>query len=424
MKRRAFSRTIAGVATSGLLSAKAATAKPGANDKIVIASMGMGGRGTKIASGFEALDGVEIKAVYDVDRTRAAAAALAVGKVNGRTIGHGQDFRKILEDPEIDALTITCSNHWHGPAAVMAAAAGKHVYVEKPCSHNPHEGELMVAAARKYDIRMQHGTQRRSRPALREGIARLHEGAIGNVYYAKCYYRGKRPSLGNGVEIEAPDDLDYDLWQGPAPRRPYLDNRIHYNWHWFWHWGNGELGNNGVHHVDIARFVLGVDFPEQVTSSGGRYRYPEDDQETPDTQDAVFKFPGGKAISWEALSCHPQWPGKKKDIWFYGSEGSAAITGVGYQLFDLDGKLIGESEGESGEKQHLENFISSIREGTPLNAEIEEGHKSTLLCHLGNIAYRNGRTLNCNPANGKILDDVESMALWSRDYEKGWEVEV
>ena len=179
-----------------------------------------------------------------------------------------------------------------------------------------------------------------------------------------------------------------------------------------------------MHHVDIARFVLGVDFPEQVTSSGGRYRYPEDDQETPDTQDAVFKFPGGKAISWEALSCHPQWPGKKKDIWFYGSEGSAAITGVGYQLFDLDGKLIGESEGESGEKQHLENFISSIREGTPLNAEIEEGHKSTLLCHLGNIAYRNGRTLNCNPANGKILDDVESMALWSRDYEKGWEVEV
>ena len=273
MKRRDFNQTVAGTVSASLIAAPA-LAQRGANDKIVIAAMGMGGRGTRLASEFEALDNIEVKAVYDVDRTRAESAANAVSKVNGRTIDHGQDFRKVLEDKDVDALVIASSNHWHAPAAVMAAAAGKHVYVEKPCCHTPREGELMVEAARKYGRQIQHGTQRRSRPSLIEGLARLREGAIGRVYYAKCYYRANRPSLGNGKEVAPPDYLDYDLWQGPAPRRSYLDNRIHYNWHWFWHWGNGELGNNGVHRIDIARAGLGVDYPVQVISSGGRYRFP------------------------------------------------------------------------------------------------------------------------------------------------------
>ena len=425
MKRRQFNQSAAaGAFSAASLISAPAFARKGANEKIVVAAMGMGGRGTKLASGFEGLENVEVKAVYDVDQTRAGAAAAAVGKVNGRTIAHGQDFRKMLEDKDVDVLVIASSNHWHGPATVMAARAGKHVYVEKPCSHNPGEGEMMVAAARKYDRRIQHGTQRRSRRSLVEGLARLKEGFIGNVYYAKCYYRGKRDTIGNGKETAAPDYLNYDLWQGPAPRRPYTDNRIHYNWHWFWHWGNGELGNNGVHRIDIARAGLEVDYPIQVISSGGRYRYPDDDQETPDTMDAVFKFEGGKSISWECLSCHPQWPGEKNELWFYGTEGSAAFTGVSYQFFDLEGTKIGESKRHGGEKEHLTNFIASIRSGEPLNAEIEEGHKSALLCHLGNISYRTGQTLNCDPKNGKILDSSEALSYWKRNYEKGWEMTV
>ena len=422
MKRRQFNRTTAAAVTAGL--SGPALAKNGANEKIVFAAMGMGGRGAKLASGFEGLDNVELKAVYDVDRTRAEAAAAAVGKVNGRTVAHGQDFRKAIDDPDIDALIIASSNHWHASGTVMAAAAGKHVYVEKPCSHNPREGELMVAAARKYDRRIQHGTQRRGRPSLIKGLSRLREGAIGRVYYAKCYYRAGRDSIGIGKETESPEHLDYDLWQGPAPRRPFLDNRIHYNWHWFWHWGNGELGNNGVHRIDIARAGLGVGYPVQVMSSGGRYRYPEDDQETPDTQDAVFKFDGEKTISWEGLSCHRQWPGDKNEIWFYGTEGSAAFTGASYQLFDPEGKPTETSRKTGGEKEHLENFVASIRGGVPLHAEIEEGHKSALLCHLGNIALRNVSVLNCDPKNGKILNNKAAMAMWSREYEKGWELSV
>ncbi len=423
MKRRNFTQSAAGAASAGLLAAPA-FAQRGANEKIVVAAMGMGGRGTRLASGFEAFDNVEVTAVYDVDVSRAEAAAHAVGKVNGRKIAHGQDFRQMLEDDDVDVLVIGASNHWHAPATVMAAAAGKHVYVEKPCSHNPREGELMVEAARKYDRRIQHGTQRRSRPSLVEGLARLQEGAIGRVFYAKCYYRANRPTLGNGMQTPPPEYLDYDLWQGPAPRRPYLDNRIHYNWHWFWHWGNGELGNNGVHRIDIARAGLQVDFPVQVVSSGGRYRFPDDDQETPDTHDAVFKFEGAKSIAWEALSCHRQWPGEKNELWFYGTEGSAAFTGASYQLFDPDGQKIGESKKHGGEKEHLANFLDAICEGAPLNAEIGEGHKSALLCHLGNIAYRTGKTLDCDPATGKISGDAEAMAFWARDYEKGWEVTV
>ena len=423
MKRRNFTKCTAGTAAlSALSKTSIAQQATGANEKIVVAAMGMGGRGTQLATGFESLDNVEVKAVFDVDKTRAEGAAASVGNVNNRTIESGQDFRKILEDKDVDVLVIASSNHWHAPAAVMAAAAGKHVYVEKPCSHNPREGELMVAAARKYDRRIQHGTQRRSRPSVVEGLARLKEGAIGRVYYAKCYYRGKRPSLGTGKETPPPDYLDYELWQGPAPRRPYLDNRIHYNWHWHWHWGNGELGNNGVHHVDIARAGLEVDYPIQVASSGGRYRYPDDDQQTPDTQDAIFKFEGGKSIAWEALSCHPQWPGKKNDLWFYGTEGSVAFTGTSYQIFDLDGKAIGDGKKHGGEKEHLVNFVDSIRNDTPLNAEIEEGHKSTVLCHLGNIAYRTGRTLSCDPTNGKTINDPEAAKFWTRDYEQGWEI--
>ncbi len=189
----------------------------------------------------------------------------------------------------VDALVIATCNHWHAPAAILACAAGKHVYVEKPCSHNPREGEMMVAAARKHRRLVQMGNQRRSMPAAIEAIAQLRSGVIGRVYYAQSWYLNTRPSIGAGKSAPVPEGLDYDLWQGPVPRRPFKSNYLHYNWHWFWHWGNGELGNNGVHAVDTCRWGLGVDYPVQATSVGGRFCH-EDDQETPDTNVATFRF--------------------------------------------------------------------------------------------------------------------------------------
>jgi len=393
----------------------------GANRSLTIVVAGMGGRGMTLASELEALPNVRVKAVYDVDETRARYAAHVVGRVNGRTIGHGQDFRRGLEDKDVDALVIATCNHWHAPAAILGATAGKHVYVEKPCSHSPREGELMIAAAKKYDVRIQHGTQRRSVPGSVAGVKRLLESAIGRIYFIQCYYRNQRPSIGVGVPVKIPSYLDFDLWQGPAPRRPYKDNLLHYNWHWHWHWGNGELGNNGVHKIDIARAVLGVDFPTQVTSSGGRFVYPDDDQETPDTQTATFKFANGSAISWEGLSCNPQRPFKDNaGIIFYGEGGTARMNNSSYALLDERGKQFEHQRSHAGQKEHLENFVAAIRGETSLNAEITEGHRSALLCHLGNIAYRTGETLKCDPGNGRIVGDTPAQKMWSREYEDGW----
>ena len=426
MKRRTFLDTSTATLAGSVLTALPSINAAGANRKVVIAAMGMGGRGMTLASGLEELDHVEVKSIYDVDVTRAAYAAHVVGKVNDRNdIAYGQDFREALEDSDIDALVIATSNHWHGPAAVLGAAAGKHIYVEKPCSHNPHEGELMIEASRKYNRLIQHGTQRRSRPGGVAGLNRIRAGAIGRPYYAHCYYRANRPTLGIGKATSVPEYLNYDLWQGPAPRTPYLDNRLHYNWHWFWRWGNGELGNNGVHYIDIIREALGVDFPTHVVSSGGRFHFPDDDQETPDTQIATFTFEGNCSITWEGLSCSRNRPGERgEDIWIYGEGGSAILSGTGYKLLDENGVEFEANGGPGGQREHLENFVAAIREESELNADIVEGHQSTLLCHLGNIAYRTGRALRCDPNNGRILNDPEAMKLWKREYQDGWEPAV
>jgi predicted dehydrogenase len=268
------------------------------------------------------------------------------------------------------------------------------------------------------------GSQRRSSPGTQEAMGQLREGAIGRVYLVRSWYNNARGPIGRGKPAPVPPNLDYELWQGPAPRRPYLDNRVHYNWHWFWHCGNGELGNNGVHTLDLCRWGAGVDYAIRVTSSGGRYRY-EDDQETPDTHTVCFEFEGRCAITWQCLSCNRHRVGF---VTFYGEEGALELESNGdYRIYDARDKEVANKKSPSaGEPEHLANFIEAIRNDKPLslNAEIEEGHKSTLLCHLGNIAHRTGRTLNCDPANGHILDDDEAMAYWAREYEPGWEPKV
>jgi predicted dehydrogenase len=417
-------RFLGAAASTGLalgFSAPAArTAGLAASDKVVVGIMGMGGRGMGHVKTFGQQPGVEVAYVCDVDQHRVAKAAAGVSKSAEKAPKAVNDFRRILDDKAVDALVIATCNHWHAPAAILGCAAGKDVYVEKPCSHNPREGELMVEAARKHKRHVQMGNQRRSWPKVIEAIEQVRSGAIGRPYLAQAWYTNNRPSIGKGKAAAVPDGLDYDLWQGPAPRRSFHTNYLHYNWHWFWHWGNGELGNNGVHMIDLCRWGLGVDYPVRVTSAGGRYRF-DDDQETPDTNVVTFDFADRKSITWEGLSCNQMPEGRVSDVLFQGESGSLAIHAGGYTIYDLKGKEVRKINGPGGDASHVANFLDAVRHGKPLNSEIEEGHKSTLLCHLGNIAYRTGRTLRCDPNHGHVVGDREAMALWTREYERGWE---
>ncbi|MEK7684158.1 MAG: Gfo/Idh/MocA family oxidoreductase [Verrucomicrobiota bacterium] len=411
----------AGVAALGTFRLAKAAESP--NNKILVGIMGTNGRGLAHIDAFLALPNTEIAYVCDVD-TRAVDKGIAAALKRQQKKPQGvKDFRRILDDPAVHVLSNAAPNHWHAPATILACAAGKHVYVEKPCCYSPGEGELMVAAARKHKRVVQMGNQRRSWPWMIESIQRLHGGEIGEVLFARTWYNNLRPSIGRGKPAPVPEWLDYTLWQGPAPERPYKDNLIHYNWHWLWHWGNGELGNNGIHALDVARWGLGVDCPARVACGGGRYHY-QDDQETPDTYVTTFDF-GSKGATWESHSCHPRgFEGEAFGITFYGKTGSLVIAGSTGRFYDLNGKLTRELKGRGGDLEHFSNFLDGIRQGKPISSEIEEGVKSTLLCHLGNIAYRTGRTLNLDPQTRKIAGDKEAMAHWNREYRSGWEPKV
>jgi predicted dehydrogenase len=394
----------------------------GATDRVRLGFMGMNGRGSDLARSFAKFADVEIAYVCDVDERAIAKGrqSAAADRPAPRAV---RDFRRILDDPAVDALVIAAPDHWHAPAAILACAAGKHVYVEKPASHNAREGELAVAAARKFNRVVQVGTQRRSMPQIIEAMQKVRDGAIGRVLFARGWYTNTRGSIGRGRPAPVPAWLDWELWQGPAPERPFLDNIVHYNWHWFWHWGTGELGNNGIHALDLCRWGLGVDYPRRVTSGGGRYHF-DDDQETPDTHVVTFDF-GDKAIAWEGRSCQRHgYEGSMFGAAFYGEKGTLVTDGASYTLFDADDKPGAKVGGSGSDEPHLRNFLDCVRSGARPTADIEEGHKSTLLCHVGNIAWRVGRTLNCDPETGRIKGDRSAARLWSREYRLGWEPKV
>jgi len=422
-RRQFLGRTVAGGAVAGLGLGRAAQAQS-PNEHINVGVLGLS-RGARLAREFAEQDNCEVTWVCDVDRNRADDCAAAVEELVGEAPNAVQDFREVYDDPDVDAIVLALPIHWHAPAAILAMEAGKHVYVEKPCCHNPREGELLVEAARYYDKAVQMGNQRRSWPGIREGMQRLHEGEIGRLYYSRCWYASTRGAVNLGDEVDPPAHLDYDLWQGPAPRRPYPENLIHYNWHWFWHWGTGEAGNNGVHAMDLSRWGLDVDYPVRVASVGGRHRF-DDDQETPDTHVLTFDFPDGKTIMWECLSCNqPGLGGTGFGAEFFGEEGSLVIDGGGYAIRDVEGREVESESGPSGDAGHVEDFLTAIREDAPLDlhSEIEGGYKSSLLPLLGNISHRVGRSLTCGE-NGRIEDDSEAEAYWEREYEPGWEPEV
>lgn len=404
-------------------SARAQTAAA-AQGKVRVAVMGVNGRGLALTRGFMAA-GAEVAAVCDVDTRALDRAAEIVAKEQTRAPDKHVDVRKALEDPSIDALVIAAPNHWHAPATILACAAGKHVYVEKPCSQTPQEGELAIAAARKHNRIVQMGSQRRSWPGVIAAIDAIHAGKIGNPLYARSWYNNRRGSIGVGKPTAVPQWLDWELWQGPAPRRPFSDNLVHYNWHWHWHWGNGELGNNGPHGLDVARWGLEVTFPHRVTAGGGKYRHDDDDQETPDTMMVTYDFPGNKTITWEGLSWSPLGPHDTGfGISFHGTEGSIIVRDQGFVQYDIRNRETDKQTGATGDQDHLENFLSCVRSGDVPRAEIEEAHRSTLLCHLGNIAYRTNSVLQIDPSNGHIKNHPEAEKLWSREYEPGWEPKV
>lgn len=421
--------------------ASASTAKSyrriiGANERIHVATIGVNSRGNTMGATFAQQPNTEVICVCDVDK-RAIPKAIKRIRDAGQAIRPTSetDLRKVLENKDVDAVFTATPDHWHAPLTILACQAGKHVYVEKPLAHNPAEGELAVAAARKYNKVVQMGAQRRSAPILTKGIRLLHEGVIGKVYLAKTWYTNTRKATFLQPS-RVPSWLDYDLWQGPAPRVPYQKGLIHYDWHWFWHWGTGEALNNGTHEVDVARWGLQAEYPVRVSSIGGRYQF-DDDWETPDTQIITLEYPHA-TILWEGRSCNGQ-PVETKDrgVIFYGEKGSLYTGDDAYTIYDLNGKVLRseKSQQSSGDlqgrnttspslmmdKQHVADFLDAIRTTRRPNCDVEIGFKSTLAMLLGNIAWRIGRDLRINPENGHIINDPEANRLWARTYESGWE---
>lgn len=419
----------------GVVSARAA----GANERIRIGVIGVNSRGNALAQGFAKMKDCEVTCICDVDSRALARCREDIAKITGRKPRGERDLRRLLESEDVDAVVIAMPDHWHAAAAVLAMKAGKHVYLEKPTSHNPAENELLIRAAVKYNRIVQVGNQRRSWPNVIEAIAAIHAGEIGTVRYAKSWYVNNRPSIGVGKEIPVPEWLDWDLWQGPAPHvKAFKDNIVHYNWHWFWHWGTGEALNNGTHFVDILRWGLGVEYPTLVTSVGGRYRF-QDDWETPDTQLITYQFGDDASCSWEGRSCNSTpVDGFGVGTAFYGETGTLFISGGNeYRIADMSGKTVKEvkstlkfEEGnllnpsEQLDVIHFQNWFDAIRKGEKLNSGIVDACISTQLVQLGNIAQRVGRSLRIDPTSGRILDDRDAEKLWGRTYEKGWEIRV
>ncbi len=415
-------------ATAGLLAPLMVTRTfAGANDRVRMAVVGLRGQGGSHIRSITALPDAELAALCDVDES---VLARRVKELAARNIKPSTytDMRKLFEDKSIDAVSFATPNHWHALGAIWACQAGKDVYVEKPASHNIWEGRKMVEAARKYNRIVQVGTQSRSSPALREAVQKLREGVIGDVYMARGLCFKWRDTIGRKPDGPVPDGVHYDLWTGPAPQRPFNPNRFHYNWHWNWDYGNGDIGNQGIHEMDIARWGLGVKLPTRVQSMGGHFMF-DDDQETPNTQVATLEFhdTGKKTLlvfevrHWMTNSeAGISEGGASQNVignLFYGSKGYLAIDGyTSYRIFLGREQTPGPSRMEGG--GHHQNFLQAVRSRKveDLNADIEEGHRSAVCMHLANISYRTGRSIDFDPATEKISGDPEASRQLTRKY--------
>lgn len=394
----------------------------GPNDTLRVGVIGLRGRGKSHIHGLQAQEGVDVVGLCDVDEAVLHERATELETKRGRPAKLYSDLRQMLDNPEIDAVSIATPNHWHALAGIWAMQAGKDVYVEKPCSHNVYEGRQLVHAARKYERVCQHGTQARSSDAVREGVEKLREGVIGDVYMARGVCFKWRDSIGHTPDETPPPGVDYDLWLGPAPERAFSQNRFHYNWHWHWDYGNGDVGNQGVHEMDLARWGLGVGLPTKIQSSGGRFMF-DDDKETPNTLVTTFEYPAErKLLVFEVrhwITNHEgfgEGSSNAVGVTFYGSEGFMRLRNSAYETFL--GREREPGPAAKGSTDPFGAFVRAIRSRDAADnvADAEVGHLTSSLCHLANVAYRVGHTVEFDPETESCPSDEAAEALLGRDY--------
>jgi predicted dehydrogenase len=414
--RRSFIKKSAGAAAVLSLPTIVPASVFGSNDKVRVAVLGVNGRGTSHIQGFSNLPDVEVACLCDPDLVILAKRAQEFEAKYGKKVIQQQDLRRVFEDKSIDAVSVATPNHWHSLATIMACQAGKDVYVEKPGSHNIREGRLMVEAAKKYDRIVQHGVQLRSSVAVQEAIKHLRDGLIGNVYMARGLVFRWRDDVGKKGTEPVPEGLDYDLWTGPAAMQPFSHDWVHYNWHWHWNYGNGDVGNQGIHETDLCMWGLNVGLPEVITAGGGKFLF-DDAKETPEVLASTYYYPKEKKII--EFEVRP-WitngeNGAEVGNIFYGSEGYLVVYGYDrYETFLGKNKTPGPTRREGGD--HFLNFIQAVRahDKSILNAPVETAHLASGLAHLGNIAYRTGRTLYFDPATEKFVKDKEADKYLTR----------
>ncbi|MBN2316137.1 MAG: Gfo/Idh/MocA family oxidoreductase [Sedimentisphaerales bacterium] len=420
MKRLTRREFLAGGVAAGAALAMPFSRVRGANDTIRMAVAGVRGRGGSLAREFNDLEGVRIVAMCDVDQSALDKRVKEFKDRNVEVTGYG-DYRRMLEDQSIDIVAVGTPDHWHVPIAAAAVIAGKDVYVEKPVSHTIAEGRYLVNLARKHGKMVQHGTQSRSSEGISEGIEYLKSGELGKIRMAKAINCQLRGPIGHEADSEVPPGVNYDLWLGPAPKRPFNKNRFHYNWHWFWDYGTGDIGNDGIHQIDIARWGLGVGMPKAVSCSGTQLFY-DDDHETPDTQIATFEYDDVYLMFEMRLWTPYPTEGHDNGDIFYGDKGTLSIGRKGWQVTFKDGKA--GPGGPRGQYRHAENFIKAVRSRKvgDLNADVEVAHQSATLCHMANIAMRVGRRLTFDPDRERFINDAEANAYLTKQYRKGYEL--
>ena len=423
LNRRQFlgssAKNAAGVAAGVVSLSAAASLANGVHERIRLGIIGVRSQGKELATSFASLSGSCVTAVCDVDESLWPVAAKSVEQIQGFAPRAERDFRRLLDDPEIDAVVIATPDHWHAVMTIMACQAGKDVYVETPVSHTIQEGEQMIAAARQYDRVVQSGLQQRSGSHFMSAIEYVRSGKLGRVRLAKAWTAHLRKSIGHKADCIAPQGVDYDLWLGPAQVRNFNPNRFHHNWHWNWDYGSGELGNWGVHMLDIARWGLEVSWPTQVSAAGGKHFF-DDDQQTPDTLFANYSFPG-KTIAWEhRLWSHQGIEGRSAAVAFHGDLGTLIVDRGGWKVYGQAESVTSDSSNCA--TPHHQNFLDAIRTRSRPAADIETGHVSSTLCHLGNISYRVGRAVQFDPRAGQFVRDPVADVLMGRDYRSPWEL--
>ena len=415
MNRRSFLKSSVAAAPLSAASARLPS------DQLRVAVVGVRGRGRSHIRGFAESPDTVVTTLCDVDLNIVGPAQKILADAGAPKPKVVQDFRRVLDDKDIDIVSIATPDHWHALGAIWACQAGKDVYVEKPVSHNVSEGRRIVEAARKYGRIVQTGTQSRSVPALQQAMKFMHDGGIGKIYMAKglCYKR--RKSIGNTPDGPAPEGVDYNLWLGPAPERPYSRNRFHYNWHWIWDYGTTDMGNQGIHQMDIARWGLNKhELPTKIHGAGEKFVY-DDDQETPNTQISTFEYDDALLVFEVRGLLTNDEKGVTVGNIFYGSDGYLTIGRDGWKSYLGEKGEPGPSESEKDEgPSHFQNFADAVkkRDRSVLNADILEGHLSSALCHLGNISYRTGRKLTFDPSWENFPGDDEANAYLTRRYRK------